>query len=95
MKEKAKAAYEDLVNQMMDLDEEVGTLFLEEKPVTREILKQAIRRQTIAISPIAPLGPRMPICPTPRATIEASPSRSRYRQSPGSSWCINVSPALK
>jgi elongation factor G len=43
-----KAAYDDLVNQMMDLDEEIGNLFLEEKPVTREDLKRAIRRQTIA-----------------------------------------------
>ncbi len=43
----AKSAYDDLVNQMMDLDEEVGNLFLEEKPVTREDLKRAIRRQTI------------------------------------------------
>ncbi|MCF7729151.1 MAG: elongation factor G [Chthoniobacterales bacterium] len=42
----AESAYEDLVNQMMDLDEEVGNLFLEEKPVTKEILKKAIRRQT-------------------------------------------------
>ena len=43
-----KAAYNDLINQMMDLDEEMGNLFLEEKPVTREDLKNAIRRQTIA-----------------------------------------------
>jgi len=44
----ATKAYQDLVDQMVDLDEEVGMLFLEEKPVTREILKAAIRRQTIA-----------------------------------------------
>ncbi|MEI6416955.1 MAG: elongation factor G, partial [Verrucomicrobiota bacterium] len=43
-----KAAYNDLINQMMDLDEEIGNLFLEEKPVTKEDLKNAIRRQTIA-----------------------------------------------
>ncbi|MBX9577540.1 MAG: elongation factor G [Chthoniobacterales bacterium] len=43
-----KAAYDDLINQMMDLDEEIGNLFLEEKPVTKEDLKKAIRRQTIA-----------------------------------------------
>jgi elongation factor G len=43
----AQAAYDDLVNQMMDLDEEIGNLFLEEKPVTKEDLKRAIRRQTI------------------------------------------------
>ena len=47
LKAKAEAAYDDLISQMTDLDEEVGMLFLEEKPVTREILKQAIRRQTI------------------------------------------------
>jgi elongation factor G len=47
-KETAAKAYEDLVSQMCDLDEEVGMLFLEEKPITREDLKAAIRRQTIA-----------------------------------------------
>ena len=44
--EMAQKAYEDLVNQMMDLDEEIGNLFLEEKPVTKQDLKNAIRRQT-------------------------------------------------
>ncbi len=44
----AEKAYQDLVDQMVDLDEEVGMLFLEEKPVTKEDLKAAIRRQTIA-----------------------------------------------
>ncbi len=44
----AKAAYEDLVGQMCDLDEEVGMLFLEEKPITIQDIKAAIRRQTIA-----------------------------------------------
>jgi hypothetical protein len=33
---------------MCDLDEEVGMLFLEEKPITKQDLKAAIRRQTIA-----------------------------------------------
>ncbi|MCX7712559.1 MAG: elongation factor G [Chthoniobacterales bacterium] len=47
-KEKAAKAYEDLVNQMTDLDDEIGTLFLEEKPITKADLKAAIRRQTIA-----------------------------------------------
>ncbi|KAB2644947.1 MAG: elongation factor G [Verrucomicrobia bacterium] len=46
-RELAQSAYQDLVNQMMDLDEEVGNLFLEEKPVSKEELKKAIRRQTI------------------------------------------------
>ncbi len=44
----AKAAYQDLIEQMCDLDEEIGTLFLEEKPISKEQLKAAIRRQTIA-----------------------------------------------
>jgi elongation factor G len=48
LKATAAAAYEDLVSQMCDLDDEVGTLFLEEKPITKEALKAAIRRQTIA-----------------------------------------------
>jgi elongation factor G len=48
LKASAEAAYEDLVSQMCDLDDEVGTLFLEEKPITKEVLKAAIRRQTIA-----------------------------------------------
>jgi elongation factor G len=48
LKAKAEAAYQDLVSQMCDLDDEVGMLFLEEKPITKEALKTAIRRQTIA-----------------------------------------------
>ncbi|HEY5707516.1 MAG TPA: elongation factor G [Terrimicrobiaceae bacterium] len=48
LKELAERAYQDLVDQMCDLDEEVGTLFLEEKPITKKDLKAAIRRQTIA-----------------------------------------------
>jgi elongation factor G len=47
-KELAEKAYQDLVEQMCDLDEEVGMLFLEEKPITKQDLKAAIRRQTIA-----------------------------------------------
>jgi len=41
-------AYADLVTAISDLDEEVATYFLEEKPITPEILKAGIRRQTIA-----------------------------------------------
>jgi elongation factor G len=41
-------AYNDLVTAISDLDDEVGTLFLEEKPITPEVLKAGIRRQTIA-----------------------------------------------
>ncbi|MBV9298310.1 MAG: elongation factor G [Verrucomicrobia bacterium] len=41
-------AYNDLVEQVANLDDEVGTLFLEEKLVTPKDLKAAIRRLTIA-----------------------------------------------
>jgi elongation factor G len=48
MKDTAQAAYDDLISQMCDLDEEIGMLYLEEKPISIEQLKAAIRRQTIA-----------------------------------------------
>jgi elongation factor G len=41
-------AYHDLVTAISDLDDEIGTAFLEEKPITIEMLKAGIRRQTIA-----------------------------------------------
>lgn len=41
-------AYDDLVEQISNIDDEVAELVLEEKPVTPEILKAGIRRQTIA-----------------------------------------------
>src|SRR5882724_5171774 len=41
-------SYSDLVTAISDLDDEVGTAFLEEKPITPEMLKAGIRRQTIA-----------------------------------------------
>src|SRR5436190_15352593 len=41
-------AYKELVEQISNLDDEVAEVVLEEKPVTPEILKAAIRRQTIA-----------------------------------------------
>ncbi|MDD5348628.1 MAG: elongation factor G [Chthoniobacteraceae bacterium] len=47
-KEMIDRAHEELVSAVADLDDEVGTLFLEEKPITTEVLKQAIRRLTIA-----------------------------------------------
>ena len=46
--ESAEAALEALREQMIDLDEEVGTKFLEEQEITIQDLKEAIRRQTIA-----------------------------------------------
>src|SRR6266516_2877147 len=38
----------DLVSQISNIDDEVAEVVLEEKPVTPELLKAAIRRQTIA-----------------------------------------------
>jgi elongation factor G len=46
-KELVDNAYNDLVTAISDLDDEIGTAFLEEKPITREMLKAGIRRQTI------------------------------------------------
>lgn len=47
-KEMVDAAYQDLVEQISNIDDEIAELILEEKPVTKEILKAGIRRQTIA-----------------------------------------------
>jgi elongation factor G len=47
-KEMVDAAYNDLVTAISDIDDEVGMAFLEEKPITKELLKAGIRRQTIA-----------------------------------------------
>ncbi|MEP6604122.1 MAG: GTP-binding protein, partial [Spartobacteria bacterium] len=41
-------AFNDLVEQISNLDDEVAHVVLEEKPITPEILKAGIRRQTIA-----------------------------------------------
>ncbi|MEI6712181.1 MAG: elongation factor G [Verrucomicrobiota bacterium] len=43
-----ESARADLVEQIANLDEEVGLLFLEEQPISPELLKAGIRRQTIA-----------------------------------------------
>ncbi len=42
-----KRRYSDLVEQISNIDDEVADVVLEEKPVTPEILKAGIRRQTI------------------------------------------------
>ena len=48
-------AFEALQEQLFDLDEEVGTKYLEEEPISLAELKAALRRQTIAgkIVPVA------------------------------------------
>ena len=47
-KELVDSAYDDLVTAMSDLDDEIGMAYLEEQPITIQMLKAAIRRQTIA-----------------------------------------------
>src|ERR1700755_313795 len=47
-REMVDRAYNDLVEQVANLDDEVGTLFLEEKPVTPKDLKAGSRRRTLA-----------------------------------------------
>ena len=48
LKTSAEEAYEQLVNAVADVDDEVAEKFLMEEPVTREDLKRGIRRATIA-----------------------------------------------
>ncbi len=47
LKASAEAAYNDLLAEIANLDDELGMLFLEEKPISKEELKAGIRRQTI------------------------------------------------
>jgi elongation factor G len=47
-KDMVDAAYQDLVDQIANIDDEIAELVLEEKEVTPVILKAGIRRQTIA-----------------------------------------------
>jgi len=47
-KDLVKNAYDELVSAIADLDDEIGTAFLEEKEITIPMLKAGIRRQTIA-----------------------------------------------
>lgn len=53
--EAGKKAYDELVAALCDVDDELGTLFLEEKPITIPDVKRALRRAVIAnkIIPIA------------------------------------------
>ncbi len=47
-REMVDQAFTDLVTAISDLDEEIGEAFLEERPISVEMLKAGIRRQTIA-----------------------------------------------
>jgi len=53
--EKGKAAYDDLVAAICDVDDEMGMMFLEEKPISVRDVKEALRRAVIdnKIIPIA------------------------------------------
>jgi len=46
--DRVNKAYDDLVQQISNIDDEVAEVVIHEKPVTRELLKAGIRRQTIA-----------------------------------------------
>jgi len=43
-----ETAREELIAALCDIDDELGTAYLEEKPISSEMIKAAIRRQTIA-----------------------------------------------
>ena len=47
-KDLVDTAYDELVSAISDLDDEIGMAFLEEQPITVQMLKAGIRRQTIA-----------------------------------------------
>jgi elongation factor G len=44
----ARAARRDLVNALASLDDQIAALWMEEKSMTAEVVKKALRRQTIA-----------------------------------------------
>jgi elongation factor G len=48
IKEMADKAYDELVHGLCDVDDELGMMFLEEKPITIVDVKNALRRATIA-----------------------------------------------
>jgi len=49
LKKKARAALAELIDAVSNKDEEIATLVIEEKPVTPQVLKAAIRRLTCKI----------------------------------------------
>ena len=51
----ADLAYDEIINSLVDVDEVIGTMFLEEQEIGREDVKAALRRATIAndIIPVA------------------------------------------
>jgi elongation factor G len=55
-KERAQAAYQELVNGVADKDDEIAEYVLNEQPVPAEALKRAIRRLTCALKFVPVLG---------------------------------------
>ena len=54
--ETAKKAYQELVDELCNVDDELGTMFLEEKPISVQDVKQALRRAVIALKIIPMAG---------------------------------------
>ena len=52
----AQEAREELISGLADKDDEIAELFLEEKPISIEQIKQGIRRQTIALEFVPVIG---------------------------------------
>lgn len=52
----AGKAYDELVEQLCNVDDELGTMFLEEKPITVPDLKNALRRAVIGLKIIPMVG---------------------------------------
>lgn len=56
LKDMAAAAKEELIGAVADRDDEIGELFIEEKPISTEALKEAIRRLTIGLEIVPVVG---------------------------------------
>jgi elongation factor G len=54
--ETAKKAYNDLVEELCNVDEELGMMFLEEQPITAKDVKAALRRAVIGLKIIPMAG---------------------------------------
>jgi len=55
LKEKGKIAYDELVAELCNVDDEIGTMFLEEKPISIEDVKRGLRRAVI-LNKIIPMA---------------------------------------
>ncbi|WP_038170836.1 elongation factor G [Verrucomicrobium sp. BvORR106] len=52
----ANQAYDELVEELCNVDDEIGTMFLEEKPISVNDVKQALRRAVIGLKIIPMAG---------------------------------------